>query len=137
MAAEPPPELKPAARPAFEAMVQATQDLVVGEAVRYAWPVKKGLGSNPWVMALWFTQVLLVFQSFRVVAVTDEAVHVFRAGWFRRKVPRELLRTLSPGEFELQAAGRLVLGPERVRVEPRWRPVALAAYDVMRAAAQP
>jgi hypothetical protein len=57
--------------------------------------VKKGLGSHPLMMATRFTQVLIVFQQFRVVAVTDSAIHVFKAGWFRRHVPRRLHRSHS------------------------------------------
>lgn len=108
-------------------MIKLCQPLVHdGKSVRYAWPVKKGLGTHPLMMATWFTQVLIVFQQFRVVAVTDSEIYVFKAGWFRRHVPRRLLRTL-PAESLDVVKGKVALGPETVRVERRYWPVLLAA----------
>jgi hypothetical protein len=121
------PNLTPAAQRAVDSMIELSQPLVPdGEAVRYAWPVKKGIGTHPLMMATWFTQVLIVFQQFRVVAVTESAVHVFKAGWFRRHVPKQLLRTLPMESLDV-VKGKLVLGPETVRVERRYWPVILAA----------
>jgi hypothetical protein len=121
------PQLTPAGQKAVDSMIELCQPLVPdGEVVRYAWAVKKGLGTHPLMMATWFTQVLIVFQQFRVVAVTDSAIYVFKAGWFRRHVPRQLLRTLPPVSLDV-VKGKLVLGPETVRVERRYWPVLLAA----------
>jgi hypothetical protein len=121
------PPLTPAGQKAVDSMIQLCQPLVPdGESVRYAWAVKKGLGTHPLMMATWFTQVLIVFQQFRVVAVTDSAIHVFKAGWFRRHLPKRLLRTLPLESLDV-VKGKLVLGPETVRVERRYWPVLIAA----------
>ena len=95
--------------------------------MRYAWAAKKGLGSHPLMMPTWFTQVLIVFQQFRVVAVTDSAIYVFKAGWFRRHQPKRLLRTVPRASLDVVKGGKVVLGPEKVRVERRYWPVLLAA----------
>lgn len=108
-------------------MIESTQPLVPeGESVRYAWAAKKGIGAHPLMMATWFTQVLIVFQQFRVVAVTDSAIYVFKAGWFRRHQPKRLLRTV-PRESLNVDKGKVVLGLESVRVERRYWPVLLSA----------
>jgi hypothetical protein len=121
------PELTPAGRKAVESMIDSCQPLVPDdESVRYAWAAKKGLGTHPLMMATWFTQVLIVFQQFRVVAVTDSAMYVFKSGWFRRHQPKRLLRTL-PRESLDVVKGKVVLGSETVRVERRYWPVLLAA----------
>jgi hypothetical protein len=107
-------------------MIESCQPLVPdGDTVRYALAAKKGIGTHPLMMATWFTQVLIVFQQFRVVAVTDSAVYVFKAGWFRRHQPKRLLRTL-PRESLDVVKGKVVLGPETVRIERRYWPVLLA-----------
>jgi hypothetical protein len=96
------------------------------ETVRYAWPAEKGPGD--WAYASWFTQPLLLARRHRVVAVTDQAVHVFRTGWFRRLQPRELLYTERFSQLVVSASAaesKLELGPERLRVgRPFRRPVA-------------
>jgi hypothetical protein len=121
------PALTAAGQKAVDSMIKLCQPLVPdGESVRYAWAVKKGLGTHPLMMATWFTQVLIVFQQFRVVAVTDSAIHVFKAGWFRRHLPKRLLRTLPLASLDV-VKGKLVLGPETVRVERRYWPVLIAA----------
>ncbi len=121
-----PPELRPATQKSVDAMIERCSALVsTGEIIRSAWPVKKGIGTHPLMMATWFTQVLIVFQQFRVVAVGDSAIYVFKAGWFRRTTPKELLRTLPPGSLAMKK-GKLTLGPETVRVERPYWPLAVA-----------
>lgn len=122
------PELTPAGQKAVDSMIESAQPLVPDdESVRYAWAVKKGIGTHPLMMATWFTQVLIVFQQFRVVAVTDSAIYVFKAGWFRRHHPKRLLRTVPRESLDVDKGGKVVLGPETVRVERRYWPVLLAA----------
>jgi hypothetical protein len=106
-----------------------------GQTVRLAFAVKKGIGSNPLVVLFWFTQLLLVFQQFRVVAVTDDAILVFKSTWFKRETPKRLLQTL-PRDTPLTPARRsmLQLGTEKVTVYGLYRP-ALDAFTA--AEAQP
>lgn len=120
------PKLKPATQKSVDELTERCSPLVPqGETVRFALPVRKGIGSHPLMMATWFTQVLIVFQQFRVVAVTDSALYVFKAGWFRRTTPMELLHTL-PRDSLLAQKGKLKLGPETVRVERRYWPLVAA-----------
>jgi hypothetical protein len=129
--ATPAPEFKPTVQRSVERMVEQCQALLDGpEVVRLAFPVKGGVGANRLILVSWFTQVLLVFQKFRVVAATDDELLVFKAGWFTRTKPSELLRTLPRDTpLTLGRAGVLQLGPEKVRVERTYAPVVAAVAE--------
>jgi hypothetical protein len=66
---------------------------------------RAGLGSSRLMLLSWFTQILLAFQTFRVIAVTDSAVRVFKSGWFTRYKPGQMLFSL-PLNGAVQVTGR-------------------------------
>lgn len=63
--------------------------------------------------------------KWRIVAVTDHAIHVYTASWFSTCKPKTYLYTLPPGtvlepEPHLVLRKVLYLGPERLWVNRPW-----------------
>src|SRR6266567_3834883 len=108
--------LSPGQRKYVERLVARCQPLMSDdEQVLTAFTVVKGIGSDKLVLISWFTQPLLFLQQFRVVAVTERNVHVFKSGFVTRFKPKQLLRTLPRSTAIRPSQGvRFELGPERV-----------------------
>ena len=95
-------------------LTQVRAVLPAGETYVAAVPVIGGLRALPWLPKF----NLYIPWKYRVIAVTDQNIHVYTAAWFSICKPKKLIMTLPPGtilaakSYHLQFNKTLWLGDE-------------------------